>query len=196
MHYAFYIVMSECFLQKPRKLQTKKEVLNMIMSFAEKSPSVEKASFIAENASIIGNVTLEENANIWFGAVLRADIAEIRVGKNTNIQDNAVIHVSIGKPAIIGDNVTIGHSAIVHGATVGNNVLIGMGSIILDGAVIGDNCVIGAGAVVTSNTVVPDNTMMLGTPAKPVKEITPDKAEGIKMSAEGYVKLSKSFNKI
>jgi carbonic anhydrase/acetyltransferase-like protein (isoleucine patch superfamily) len=167
----------------------------MIMSFAEKTPSTEKAAFIAENASIIGNVTLEENANIWFGAVLRADIAEIRVGKNTNIQDNAVIHVSIGKPAIIGDNVTIGHSAIVHGATVGNNVLIGMGSIILDGAVIGDNCVIGAGAVVTSNTVVPDNTMMLGTPAKPVKEITPEKAEGIKMSAEGYVKLSNSFNK-
>ncbi len=165
----------------------------MIISFMENTPEVEKAAFIAENASVIGNVKLEENANIWFGAVLRADVAEIRVGKNTNVQDNAVIHVSIGKPAIIGDNVTIGHSAIVHGATVGNNVLIGMGSIILDGAVIGDNCVIGAGAVVTSGTVVPDNTMMLGTPAKPVKEIPQEKAKGITMSAEGYVKLSKRF---
>ncbi|MBQ6119086.1 MAG: gamma carbonic anhydrase family protein [Clostridia bacterium] len=136
-----------------------------------------------------------KNASVWFGAVLRADMQPITVGENTNIQDNAVIHVGPNTPAVIGDNVTVGHGAIIHGATVGNNVLVGMGATVLDGAVIGDNCIVGAGALVTSNTQIPANSMALGMPAKVIKALTPSQVMLNRMSALEYVKLAKDFQK-
>ena len=165
----------------------------MIISYKNHTPEIDESAFVAENATVAGKVKVAENASIWFGAVLRADMQPITVGKNSNVQDNAVIHVGPTSPTVIGEGVTIGHGAIVHSATIGNNVLVGMGSIILDGAVIGDNCIIGAGALVTSGTVIPDNSMVLGMPGKVVKELNPVQIASNKVNAISYVKLGKDF---
>ncbi len=167
----------------------------MILPYLEHVPTVDETAFVAENATVAGKVTLGKNASVWFGAVLRGDLQPITVGDNSNVQDNAVIHVGANTPAVIGENVTIGHGAIVHGATIGNNVLVGMGATVLDGAVIGDNSIIGAGALVTSKTVVPPNSMVLGMPAKVVKELTPAQVMGNRMNALEYVRLAKDFKK-
>ena len=142
----------------------------------------------APNATVVGNVHLEENVSIWYGAVLRGDNCTITVGENANIQDNAVVHSN----TVIGKNVTIGHSAIIHGCTIGDNCMIGMGAIVLNNAVIGDNCIVGAGAVVTGKMNAPDGSMLLGNPAKIVKELTPEQIAGITANAELYVNLAKS----
>ncbi len=126
--------------------------------------------FIAPSADVMGNVTLGDGVNIWFGAVLRGDDNAITIGENTNVQDNAVLHLDTNFPCTIGKNVTIGHKAIVHGCTVGDNSLIGMGAIILDGAVIGRNCLIGAGALVGMNKEIPDNSLVMGVPGKIIRE--------------------------
>ncbi len=133
------------------------------------NPKVHKSAYVAPTAVIVGDVTVDEGASIWDGAVLRGDVSYIRVGKNSNVQDNAVIHVSHGVPTIIGENVTIGHLAMVHAAKIEDNVIIGINSVVLDNAVIGEGSVIGAGAVVTANTKIPPNSLALGIPAKVVK---------------------------
>ena len=127
--------------------------------------------------------------------MLRGDLQPITVGENSNVQDNAVVHVGANTPAVIGDNVTVGHGAIIHGATIGNNVLVGMGATVLDGAVIGDNCIIGAGALVTSRTEIPAGSLVLGMPAQVVKPLTPAQIMGNRMNALEYVKLAKDFQK-
>ncbi len=165
----------------------------MILDFKDKKPSVDESCFIAETAAVIGDVTLENGASVWFGAALRGDMAPIRVGKNSNIQENATVHVSPGHPAIIGCGVTVGHGAAVHGATVEDNVLVGMNAVVLDGAVIGKNSVIGAGAVVTANTQVPENTLMLGVPAAAAKTLSPAAAASNAVNAAAYVKLAKEL---
>ena len=142
--------------------------------------------YIAEGAKIIGDVTIGEDSSVWYNAVIRGDSNSIVIGENTNVQDNAVMHTSHKHALQIGDNVTIGHGAIVHGCTVGNNVLIGMGAIILDGAVIEDNCIIGAGALVTQNKVVPEGSLALGNPAKVVRELTEEEKESILKNADEY----------
>ena len=142
--------------------------------------------YIAEGAKIIGDVTIGEDSSVWYNAVIRGDSNSIVIGENTNVQDNAVLHASHNHALQIGDNVTIGHGAIVHGCTVGNNVLIGMGAIILDGAVIEDNCIIGAGALVTQNKVVPEGSLALGNPAKVVRELTEEEKESILKNADEY----------
>lgn len=167
----------------------------MILPYLEHVPAVDETAFVADNATVAGKVTLGKNASVWFGAVLRGDLQPITVGDNSNVQDNAVIHVGANTPAVIGDNVTIGHGAIVHGAAIGNNVLVGMGATVLDGAVVGDNSIIGAGALVTAKTVVPPNSMVLGMPAKVVKELTPAQVMGNRMNALEYVRLAKDFKK-
>ncbi len=129
-----------------------------------------KNVFIAPTASIIGDVTIEDGVSIWDGAVLRGDVSYIKIGKNSNIQDNVVIHVSHGVPTIIGENVTVGHLAMVHGAKIEDNVIIGIHAVVLDNAEIGEGSVIGAGAVVTSGTKIPPNSLVLGIPAKVVKQ--------------------------
>ena len=162
----------------------------MIKSFKDIYPVINSSCFIAESADIIGKVTIEENSNVWYNTVIRGDVASISIGKNTNIQDQAVVHVSNGVSTKIGSFVTIGHSAIVHGCTVEDNVLIGMGSIVLDGAHIEENCIIGAGALIPPNKKIPRNSLVVGSPGKVVRELTQEEIEGIKRSAENYVELS------
>ena len=160
----------------------------MIKELNGKMPETDKASFIAENATIIGDVKLEEGTTIWYGAVIRGDGDSIRIGKNTNIQDNCVVHVDPENPVVIGENVTIGHSCIIHGCRIGDNCLIGMGSIIMNGAKIGDNCLVGAGALITENKEFPSGSKIIGSPAKMKSGVTEKDLELISYSADYYLK--------
>ena len=143
-------------------------------------------AFVAPNATVVGDVVLEENVSIWYGAVLRGDSGTIRVGAGTNIQDNCVLH----EGTRIGKNCTVGHGAIIHGCTIGDGCLIGMGAIVLDGARLGDHCLVGAGAVVTGKTDAPAGSVLLGSPAKAVRELTPDARQEQEHSAAHYVDLA------
>lgn len=166
----------------------------MIKEFQGIQPKLHSKSFIAESADIIGKVTLDEGCNVWYGVVMRGDTNKITVGKNTNIQDNTVVHVDNEHPADIGAHVTIGHGAIVHGCKVHNNVLIGMGAIVLDGAVIEENVIIGAGALVPQGKVIPSGSLVIGSPGKVVRALSNSEIEKIKNSALHYVTLAeKSF---
>ncbi len=131
---------------------------------------IHPSAYIAPTAVIIGDVEIDEGVSIWDGAVLRGDVSHIKIGKNSNIQDNVVIHVSHNKPTIIGENVTVGHLAMVHAAKIGNNVIVGINSVVLDDAEIGDGSIIGAGAVITSGMKIPPKSLALGIPAKVVKQ--------------------------
>ena len=152
-----------------------------------------KEVFIANTATVIGDVELGDQVSIWFGAVLRGDSDMIRVGHRSNIQDNAVVHCDPGDPAIIGEDCVIGHCAIVHGAKLGNQVLVGMNATVLNNAEIGDNVIIGANALVTAGTKIPPNSLVLGSPAKVVKELSPEQIEGIRVNAEVYVEKAREF---
>jgi carbonic anhydrase/acetyltransferase-like protein (isoleucine patch superfamily) len=160
-----------------------------------KSPKIETDCFIAENATIVGDVEIGSKCSIWFNAVIRGDVHYIKLGNKVNVQDGAVIHATYLKsPTTIGNNVSIGHNAIVHGCTIHDNVLIGMGSIIMDDCVIESNSIIAAGAVVTKNTRVPTGTIYAGVPARKVKDISEKLIEGeIDRIADNYVKYSSWF---
>lgn len=159
------------------------------------SPSIGVDTFIAPNATIVGDVTMGEGCSVWFNAVIRGDVNSIIIGNKVNIQDNAVIHCTYEKnKTIIGNNVSIGHTAIVHGCTIHDNVLIGMGSIVMDRAEIGSNSIIAAGAVVLEGTIVPSGSIFAGVPAKKVKDISPEKIEGeIERIANNYSMYSSWF---
>ena len=144
-------------------------------------------AYIAPNATVVGDVILGENVNIWYGAVLRGDHGTILVGDNTNIQDNAVLH----DKTTVGKGCTIGHGAIIHGCTIGDNCTIGMGAIVLSGAVLADNCLVGAGAVVTGKTNAPAGSLLLGSPAKIVKQLTEEQIQESRENAAHYVELGK-----
>ena len=144
-------------------------------------------AYIAPNATVVGDVTLHKNVNIWYNAVLRGDSGAIVIGEGTNVQDHCVIH----EKTTIGNNCTIGHSAIVHGCTIGDGCVIGMGAIVLTGAVLGDGCLVGAGALVTGKTVAPAGSMLLGSPAKVVKELTQEQIATQIHDAQHYVELAK-----
>lgn len=156
---------------------------------------VEKGNevWIADTARVFGQVTLGDECSVWFGAVLRGDGDKITVGHRTNIQENAVVHVDPGYPATIGNECIIGHGAIVHGATLGNNVLVGMQATILNGARIGNFCIIGAHALVTEDTVIPDHSLVMGVPAKVIKPLSEAQVEKVKQNADSYVKLSRQY---
>jgi carbonic anhydrase/acetyltransferase-like protein (isoleucine patch superfamily) len=154
--------------------------------------AIDNSVFIAPGAQVIGDVTIGENSGIWYNAVVRGDSQAITIGKNTNVQDLAVLHVDKTFTLSVGDNVTIGHSAIVHGCTVGNNVLIGMGAIVMNGAKIGNNCIIGAGALVTENTIIPDGMLAFGRPAKIIRELSDAEKQGIIDNAMLYVEHARS----
>ncbi len=143
---------------------------------------------VLPGAVVCGDVTIGAGSGVWFGAVVRADEAAIAVGEDTNIQDGAVLHVSEGYPLTVGSGVTVGHGAIVHGCTIGDNTLIGMGAIVLDGAVVGRDCIIGAGSLVSGKTVIPDGWMAYGNPAKAVRPLRPEEIEGNRHSAAEYKK--------
>ncbi|MDR7870477.1 MAG: gamma carbonic anhydrase family protein [Tissierellaceae bacterium] len=163
----------------------------MIKEIDGKLPNIHKDTFVALSADIIGDVTLNEGSSIWFGAVARGDINSIEVGKFSNIQDNVSLHNEANHPLQIGDYTTVGHNAVVHGCTIGNNCLIGMGSIILNGAVIGNNCLIGAGSVVTEGMNIPPNSLVMGTPARVKRELTEAEIQSIKNNSVRYNNLWK-----
>lgn len=166
----------------------------MIQDFMGKTPDIEKASFVAENASVIGDVVLESGTSVWFSAVLRADVDKIVVGENSNVQDNCTVHCTEGYPVVIGKNVTVGHNAVVHGCTIGDNSLIGMNATVLDGAKIGKNCIVGAGALVTERKEFPDNSLIIGVPAKAVKTLDENAVQGNIENARHYTELAKNFS--
>jgi len=143
-----------------------------IYKLGDAAPTIHESVFVADTATIIGRVTLEENSSVWFGAALRGDNEPIVLGYGSNIQEGAVLHTDQGFPLTIEANVTVGHQAMLHGCTIKEGALIGIQAVILNGAVIGRNCLVGAGAVVTEGKVFPDNTLILGAPAKAVRELT------------------------
>ncbi len=158
------------------------------------APKLGRATFVAPNASVIGDVVLGDEASIWFGTVLRGDVFPIRVGARTNIQDNAVVHVTGGQAATsIGDDVTIGHMALIHGCTVGNRCLIGMGSALLDGAIIEDDCLVAAGSLVPPRMRIPTGSLAMGRPAKIVRVLTPADREHIREAGGLYVAYARDF---
>ena len=158
--------------------------------------NIDKSVFIADGARLVGeSITIGKDSSVWYNAVIRCDEGEtVTVGERTNIQDLCMIHTGPGASVIIGDGVTVGHMCIMHGCTIGNDTLIGMGSIIMDHAVIGSGCVIGAGSLVTGGTVIPDGHMAFGRPAKVVKELTPEQRDDVRKSADVYVDESKHMD--
>ncbi|WP_442265389.1 gamma carbonic anhydrase family protein [Tenacibaculum sp. ZS6-P6] len=167
----------------------------IIKSVRGKEPQIPKDCFVAENATIVGEVTMGEQCSVWFNAVIRGDVHFIKMGNKVNVQDGAVIHATYEKsPTTIGNNVSIGHNAIVHGCTIHDNVLVGMGSIIMDDCVIESNTIIAAGAVVTKNTHVKSGSIYAGVPAKKVKDISPElTSDEVDRIANNYVKYASWF---
>ena len=153
------------------------------------SPTIPASCFIAPNATVIGDVAMGEECSIWFNAVVRGDVNTIRMGNRVNIQDGACLHCTYQKTTLtLGNNVSVGHNAIVHGCTVADNVLIGMGAIVMDNAVIGENCIIAAGAVLLEGTIVPPGCIYAGIPAKKVKDLSPELLQGeVQRIAQNYV---------
>jgi len=165
-----------------------------IRSFQNHEPQIDSSVMVADGACIIGKVKIHQNANIWFNTVIRGDVNDIHIGENTNIQDNSVVHVSEEYPCYIGNNVTVGHLALVHACHIEDNCLIGMHATVMDGAHIGEGSIIGAGAVVTGKTQIPPHSLVLGAPAKVVKTITPENRENLIKHAKLYVELAQSYN--
>ena len=169
----------------------------MIKEFRGKSPLIPNSCYISESVDIIGDVTLGEDVSLWFGTVVRGDMHFIIIGNQSNIQDNSVIHVTTDIfPTQIGDEVTVGHSAIIHGATIENRCLIGMGAIIMDGVVIGEGSIVGAGAVVPPNMIVPPQSLVMGLPAKIIRQTTDEELEVIIERAQHYIDFSQEYKKI
>ena len=163
----------------------------MIKDYQEKSPIISNESYISETAVVIGNVTIEKDANIWFVSVLWWDYSEIYIGEGTNIQENSVVHGDKEYKVQVGRGCTIGHGAIIHGCTIGDNSLIGMGAIILNGAKIGNNSIVGAGSLVTQNKEYEEGVLILGNPAKVIRKLTQEEIESNKKSYEEYVSVSR-----
>lgn len=165
----------------------------MILNFQGKKPMINEKSFIAENATIIGEVVIKKYASIWYNVVLRGDIASIIIGENTSVQDGSIVHCDTGISTIVGNNVTIGHNVVLHACKIGDNSLIGIGTVVLDRAEIGEGTIIGAGAIVTPRTKIPPYSMAVGIPAKVVRNLNEEEVEGLKNHAMGYVELMKKY---
>lgn len=157
------------------------------------APRLTERNWIADSAQVMGNVEMGPDSSVWFGAVVRGDTDLIRIGQRTNIQDGSVLHADAGKPLHIGDDVTVGHMVMLHGCTVGDGSLIGIGAIVLNGAKIGKGCIVGAGALVTEGKEFPDGSMIIGSPAKAVRQLTPEQIEGLRQSARHYVDNARRF---
>jgi len=164
----------------------------MILDYFAK-PQVSESAFIAETAVLIGNVVAEDETSIWYGAVLRGDKGKITVARKANVQDNAVVHSGPGEDVYIGEGTTVGHGAIIHGCTIGRYALIGMGAIVLSGAEIGNHCIIGAGAVVKEGDKIPPGSLVVGVPAKVVKQLSSEQLKYPESNCEEYVELSRKY---
>ena len=167
----------------------------MIYALDEFAPLIPGDCWIAPNATVIGNVLLEQNTSVWFNAVVRGDNELITIGENSQLQDGVVLHADPGFPLTLGKNVSVGHMAMVHGCTIGDNSLIGIKAVVLNGAVIGRNCLIGANALVGEGKTIPDGSLVLGSPGKVVRQLTADEIEEIGRMADRYVQKSKRYRK-
>ena len=154
--------------------------------------TIDNSVYEAEGSAIVGEVTIGAESSVWFNAVVRGDVASVSIGQHTSIQDNAVVHTDIDRPVLIGNGVSVGHGAIVHGCTIGDNTIIGMGAIVLNGAQIGSNCIIGAGALVTQDTRIPDGSVAFGSPARVVREITEEEIASNRKNADIYLELARA----
>jgi carbonic anhydrase/acetyltransferase-like protein (isoleucine patch superfamily) len=157
------------------------------------APQLADSAWVADSAQVMGDVALAADSSIWFGAVLRGDTETIRIGRGSNIQDLSVLHADVGMPLTVGEDVTVGHQVMLHGCTIGDGSLIGIGAVVLNGAVIGKGCLVGAGALVTEGKVFPDGSMILGSPAKVVRQLSPEQLEGLRRSAQHYVDNARRF---
>lgn len=157
------------------------------------APRIADSAWVADSAQVMGNVELADDASVWFGVVIRGDTETIRIGRGSNIQDGSVLHADIGKPLTVGEHVTVGHKVMLHGCTIGDGSLIGIGAVVLNGAKIGKGCIVGAGALVTEGKEFADGSMIIGSPAKAVRELTADQQAGLKMSALHYIENARRF---
>jgi carbonic anhydrase/acetyltransferase-like protein (isoleucine patch superfamily) len=164
-----------------------------IYQLGEHAPEIDASAFVAENATVIGKVTLHANSSVWFGATLRGDNERITIGENSNVQEGTVMHTDMGYPLTVGKDVTIGHQAMLHGCTIGDGSLVGIQAVVLNGARIGKGCLVGAGALVTEGKEFPDNSLIVGAPAKVVRQLTADDVARLKGSADSYVQRGQLF---
>ena len=165
----------------------------MIYALSDQIPAIDAQAWVAPDANVIGNVILGAHASVWFGATIRGDNEAITVGEGSNVQENTVMHTDLGYPLVIGRNCTIGHKAMLHGCTIGDESLIGMGATVLNGAVIGRNCLIGAGALVTEGKQIPDGSLVVGTPGKVIRQLDDKAIEGLRASARHYQARARHF---
>ena len=165
----------------------------MIYSLGDMRVRAEGDVFIAETAIVIGSVTMKHNSSIWWGAVVRGDYDQVTIGERSNVQDNAVVHMDEDSPVVIGNQVTIGHKAVLHGCTIGNNTLIGINSVVMNDAVIGNNCLIGSNALITEGKEIPDGSLVLGSPGKVVRQLSPEEILEVTDFSDRYVRNSERY---
>jgi carbonic anhydrase/acetyltransferase-like protein (isoleucine patch superfamily) len=156
-------------------------------------PQIDASAWIAKSADVMGSVSLAANTSVWFNAVIRGDTETISIGEGSNVQDLAVIHADNGMPVVVGKHVTVGHKVMLHGCTIGDESLIGIGAIVLNGVRIGKNCLVGAGSLVTEGKEFPDGSMILGSPAKVVRQLSPEQIEGLRASARHYIQNAQRY---
>ncbi len=167
----------------------------MIIKYRDKTPQIAESAYLAPNTTVIGDVTIEEDASIWFGTVIRGDNQPIHIGRGSNIQDNSTLHCNRYSGMTVGENVTVGHNVILHSCTIGDKCLIGMGAIVMDGAVIGENSIVGAGALVTPGKIFPAGSLIVGSPARVKSEVTEDALASAMASGEEYRKRAEEYKK-
>ena len=158
-----------------------------IFQFGDVAPQIHPSAWVAETATVIGRVSLAENASVWYGAVLRGDNDWITIGARSNVQDGSVLHTDMGFPMTLGEDVSLGHMVMLHGCTIGDGSLVGIGSVVMNGATIGRNCIVGAGSLITEGKEFPDNSLIVGSPAKAIRTLTDEQAEKLKANAAHYV---------
>ena len=168
---------------------------NPLFLYKDLTPEIDSSVFLAEGVRVVGDVSIAKNSSIWYNTVVRGDINPIKIGQYTNIQDNCTVHVMYDFPCIIGDYVTAGHNVILHGCTIADNCLIGMGAILLGYAEIGENCIIGAGALITERKKIPPNSLVMGSPGKIIREVRPDEIEAIRQSALKYAETAHNYRR-
>lgn len=158
-------------------------------------PQLADTAWVADNAQVMGRVSLGEDSSVWFGATVRGDTEFIRIGNGSNVQDGSVLHADNGMPLVIGERVTVGHQVMLHGCTIGDESLIGIGAVVLNGVKIGKNCLVGAGSLVTEGKEFPDGSMILGSPARVVRSLTPEQIEGLRQSAAHYIDNARLYRR-